>query len=323
MLVVHDAFQASDLPRGGIGTIGKYDGIHQGQRAILRTVVERARETGLTSMVVTFEPHPAAVLHGRDPGRLTTPDQRRELLEEIGIEVLLVVTFDRAFADTPARTFVRNFLHKGLDLQEVYVGESFAFGRGREGDLELLEAEGAELGFTAHGCPEVEYRGERVSSTRIRAALKEGRVEDAHVMLARPYAITGSVVRGDRMGKRLGWPTINVASDPLLLPTEGVYACRVVFSSMPAPFDAVTNIGTRPTVYENHQQVVESHVLDFSADVYGQGVDLRFYKRLREERIFPTVMDLSAQIGRDVEATREYFGARRPRTLDPVGVESL
>ena len=128
---------------------------------------------------------------------------------------------------------------------------------------------------------------------------------------AAPTRSPGSIVRGDRMGQKLGWPTINVAPDNKLLPADGVYAGRVFFPSYPATFDCVTNIGTRPTVYENYQRVVESHILDFKADVYGERVELRFHKRLREERIFPTVMDLSAQIGRDVEATREYFSRRR------------
>lgn len=312
MLVIRDAFDSSDLPHGGVGTIGKYDGIHRGQRAILNQVVERARATDLTPMVVTFEPHPSVVLRGEDPGRLTTAEQKEHLLEEAGIEVMLVVRFTERFADTPAETFVREFLHRKLDLQEIYVGESFGFGRGREGNLEMLQRLGTELGFVAHGCGEVLFRGERISSTRIRRALQEGRVSDAMDMLGRPYSIAGTVVQGDRMGKRLGWPTINVAPDNEMLPGNGVYAGRVLFPTWDSlPFDAVTNVGTRPTVYENHQRVVESHILDFSNDVYGEQVEVELWKRLRGEKIFPTVMDLSAQIGRDVEATREFFVARK------------
>lgn len=312
MLVVQDAFGSSDLPRGGIGTIGKYDGVHRGQQAILGRVVERAEATGLTPMVVTFEPHPSVVLRGEDPGRLTTPEQKERLLEDAGVDVMLVVRFTERFAETPAETFVRDFLYRGLDLKEIYVGESFGFGRGREGNLDLLQRLGSELGFTAHGCQEVVFRGERISSTRIRQALDEGRVTDAMEMLGRPYSIAGTVVQGDRMGKRLGWPTINVASDNEVLPGNGVYAGRVLFPSWSSPpFEAVTNIGTRPTVYENHQRVVESHILDFSNDVYGERVEVELWKRLRGEKIFPTVMDLSSQIGRDVEATREFFVARK------------
>lgn len=312
MLVVHDAFESSDLPHGGIGTIGKYDGVHRGQRAILSTVVERAEATGTTPMVVTFEPHPSVVLRGEDPGRLTGPEQKERLLEEAGIEVLLVVRFTERFADTPAETFVREFLHRKLGLEEIYVGESFGFGRGREGNLEMLRRLGGELGFSAQGCDEVLYRGERISSTRIRRALSEGRAGDVLEMLGRPYSVVGKIVKGDRMGKRLGWPTINVAAEDQLLPGNGVYAGRVRFPAWGSlPFEAVTNVGTRPTVYENHQRVVESHILDFSNDVYGERVEVELWKRLRGEKIFPTVMDLSAQIGRDVEATREFFLARK------------
>jgi riboflavin kinase/FMN adenylyltransferase len=177
--------------------------------------------------------------------------------------------------------------------------------------VELLQEEGRQLGFAAFGVEEVPLSGERISSTRIRRALLEGRVEQAAEMLGRPYTISGAIVRGDRMGKRLGWPTINLKAENKLLPADGVYAGRVFFPSFPASFDCATNIGTRPTVYENYQRVVESHILDFKADVYGQKVELSFFKRLREERIFATVMDLSAQIGRDVEAAREYFVRRR------------
>ncbi|MCB1056022.1 MAG: bifunctional riboflavin kinase/FAD synthetase [Acidobacteria bacterium] len=312
MLIVRDAFHASDLPTGGIGTIGNFDGVHRGQRTVLARVVERARATDLLAMVVTFEPHPLSVLRpGEAPPRITSLEQKARLLEDVGIDVLLVVEFDRAFARTSAEVFVRDFLHRGLDLHEIYVGSGFTFGHQRKGDVAMLQRLGSEMGFTAVGVDEVVTSGERISSSRIRRAILEGRVEAATDLLGRPHAIRGKVVRGDRMGKRLGWPTINLDPKGNLLPADGVYACQVLFPSFPATFECSTNIGTRPTVYENYQRVVEAHVLDFSSDVYGETVEIEFFKRLREERIFPTVMDLSAQIGRDVEATREYFAARR------------
>lgn len=312
MLVVQDAFRATDLPQGGIAAIGNFDGIHRGQRSILERVVARAEELEVPALMITFDPHPKGILQPDSaPRRLINAEQKEALVQEIGIEAMLVVAFTQEFAATPAQEFVEDFLHRRLACREIHVGESFTFGRGREGDLDLLEDLGEELGFTAHGADEVAYRGERISSTRIRRALVEGRVADALEMLGRPYAIAGEVVQGDRMGKRLGWPTINVAPDNEILPANGVYAGRVVFPDFPAPFEAVTNIGTRPTVYENYNRVVESHILDFDTDVYGRPVEVLFFKRLREEKIFPTVMDLSAQIGRDVEATREFFAARR------------
>ncbi len=312
MIVTRDAFHAGDLPRGGVATIGNFDGIHRGQRAIIDRVVERAAALRQTPMVLTFEPHPLGVLTPEQaPPLLTSLEAKRRLLEEAGIEALLVIRFTSDFAATPARWFVSEFLVGKLALKELYVGAGFTFGHRREGDLDLLRSLGEELGLVASGVAEVSYQGERISSTRIRRAIAEGRVEDASQMLGRPYSVSGIVARGDRMGRRIGWPTINVASESELVPADGVYAGRAVFPAFPATFDCVTNIGTRPTVYENYQRVVESHVLDFSTDVYGERVELLFHKRLREERMFPSVMDLSAQIGRDVESTREYFAARR------------
>jgi riboflavin kinase/FMN adenylyltransferase len=312
MLVVHDAYNSTDLPRGGIGTIGNYDGVHRGQRAAIDRIVARAAELSVPSMVITFDPHPMAVLRPEQaPVPLTTPQQKEKLLAEAGVDVVLILRFTPELARVPARQFVRDFLHGRLGLQEIYVGEGFTFGHRREGDLALLAATGEELGFQAYGIEEVAWGGERISSTRIRRAVGEGKLADAAAMLGRPYSITGVIVRGDRMGQKLGWPTINVTPDNKLLPADGVYAGRVFFPSYPASFDCVTNVGTRPTVYENYQRVVESHVLDFKQNVYGERVEVSFHKRLREERIFPTVMDLSAQIARDVEATREYFSRRR------------
>ncbi len=319
MIVVQDAFNASDLPRGGVGTIGNFDGVHRGQRSALDLVVARATELGVPSVVITFDPHPVSVLRpDQAPPLLTTLQQKEKLLEEAGISVVLVVRFNPELAKVPARRFVRELLHEKLDLKEIYVGASFVFGHGRDGDLSLLREMGESFGFRAFGVDEMSYAGERISSSRIRRAVAEGKVTEAMEMLGRPYSIAGVIARGDRMGKRLGWPTINLMPENKLLPLDGVYASRVFFPTFPAMFDCVTNVGTRPTVYENYQRVVESHILEFKADVYGERVELSFYKRLREERIFPTVMDLSAQIGRDVESAREFFARRRVEQEAPV-----
>lgn len=312
MQFIPDALHGSDLPLGGIATIGNFDGLHRGQRAIVDRVTTRARAAGLPSVAVTFDPHPLALLRPSEaPVLLTTAAQKERLFAEAGLDALLAVRFTPDLARTPADAFVRSFLHRKLGVREIHVGSRFVFGREREGNLALLQTLGAQLGFEAQGVEEVLYQGGPISSTRVREAVREGRAEEAWDMLGRPYAIEGVIQRGDRMGKRLGWPTINVRSENLLLPRDGVYACRVYFPSYPATFDCVTNIGTRPTLYENYARVVEGHVLDFGGNVYGERVELAFHKRLREERIFPSVMDLSAQIARDVEATRDYFEARR------------
>ncbi len=308
MLVVQDAYHATDLPRGAVATIGNFDGLHLGQRAVVDQVVARARALGVPSVLLTFDPHPLAVLRPAEtPPRITTAEQKERLLAETGLDFALVLTFNQELARTSARSFTVDFLAGRLAVLELHVGADFVFGQGRDGNVELLRELGATLGFAVSGVAEVVVGGARVSSSRIRRALAEGRVEEAMALLGRPSAITGTVRRGDRMGKRLGWPTINLVVDNELLPGDGVYACRVSFPSFPATFDAATNIGTRPTVYENYQRVVEAHVLDFATDVYGERVELAFFKRLRDERVFPSVMDLSAQIRHDVQITREFF----------------
>jgi len=312
MRVIHDAWRSADLPYGCVATIGNYDGIHRGQRSVVDRVVAEAKERGVEALVISFDPHPVKVLRPESaPKLLNTPEQRERLLAEAGVDALALVHFDRDFSLTTAERFAREFLHQRLAVKVLYVGEGFVFGHQREGDVEMLERLGEELGFETHGVEEEVYRGELISSTRIRQAVAEGDVEQAMELLGRPYGLYGKIIRGDRMGARLGWPTINLLPDNELVPSDGVYAGRAFFPSFPATFDCVTNVGIRPTVYENHLRVVESHVLGFSADVYGEEVEIRFYKRLREEQLFPTVMDLSAQIARDVETAREYFAARK------------
>lgn len=312
MQVIHDALRSADLPYGVVATIGNYDGIHRGQRAVIGRVVERAWELGVPAVAISFDPHPLTVLRPESAPQLLTPGVLREqLLAEAGLDALLLIRFTHEVARTEAEEFVSRFLHERLAVREIIVGCGFVFGHRRRGNVDLLRSLGDRLGFATRGVEEVFYRGEVISSTRIRRAITEGRVEVAMDLLGRAYGLRGTIGRGDRMGMRLGWPTINLLTDDQHLPGDGVYTGRVFFPSLPATFDCVTNVGTRPTIYENYHHVVESHILDFNSDVYGEEVEVRFYKRLREERMFPTVMDLSAQIGRDVEATREYFAARR------------
>lgn len=308
MQVIHDALKSADLPYGGVATIGNYDGIHRGQRKIIDRVARRAKERSTQSILITFDPHPVSVLRpDAAPVILTLEHQRLRVLEEAGLDVLLVLKFNHELATTDPEDFVRDFLHRRLALDEIHVGDDFAFGKGRSGNVGLMKSLGEELGFEVHGVEQETHHGEVISSTRIRQAIREGKVELAMELLGRPYGVAGTVVRGDRMGARLGWPTINLRPDNEHLPCDGVYCGQVFFPDMPATFDCVSNVGTRPTVYENYQRVLESHILGFSSNVYGENVEVRFFKRLRDEKMFPSVMDLSAQISRDVESTKEYF----------------
>lgn len=315
MQVVADALGPCELPCPTVVTIGNYDGIHRGQRAVLDRVTGRARALGLPAVLVTFEPHPLSVLvPAQAPTALLTREQKSHLLAAAGIDLMAVIPFTTAFAATRAEAFVRDFLVGRLGVRELYVGRQFAFGKNREGDLGLLSRLGDELGFAVFGLEEERSGGDPVSSTRIRRALAAGEVEEAAELLGRPYSLTGTIVEGDRLGRRLGWPTVNLRPEGELLPLEGVYASQVRFFTDregARRYDAVTNIGRRPTVPGNRPPTVESHILGFEREVYGERIELYFHKRLRDEMLFPSVTDLSAQIGRDVEAGREYFSSLR------------
>ena len=312
MQVVRDPLRSTDLPRGGVGTIGNFDGVHLGHRRILETVVARARAVGRPSFAITFEPHPMAVLRpDHAPRRIQTLRQKEEAIEAIGIDALLVVPFTRDLSLTEPEDFVRTLLRDRLGASEVLVGAHFAFGRGKRGDLALLGRLGTECGFTASAVDEVVVGGAPVSSTRIRRALERGAIGEANAMLGREYELDGIVARGDRLGHQIGVPTINLEPENELPPADGVYVTEIEIRSFSRRFPSVSNIGRRPTLYEDYATTIETYVLDFSADVYGEKVRLFFLERLREERKFPSMMDLKGQIQRDVAATREFFERRR------------
>ncbi len=312
MQVVRDPFRSTDLSRGGVGTIGNFDGVHLGHRRILETAVARAREIGRPSFAITFEPHPMAVLRpGAAPRRIQTLRQKEEAIASIGIDTLLVIPFTRDFSLTEPEEFVRTLLRDRLGASELFLGAHFAFGRGKRGDLALLSRMGAECGFSVTSVAEVLAGGAPVSSTRIRRALEKGDVREANAMLGREYELDGLVSRGDRLGHQIGVPTINLEPENELPPADGVYVTEIEIRSFGRRFASVTNIGRRPTLYEDYTTTIETYVLDFSADVYGERVRLFFLERLREERKFPSMMDLKAQIQRDIAATREYFERRQ------------
>jgi riboflavin kinase/FMN adenylyltransferase len=309
MLWIEEAWGHEDLPGPVVATVGNYDGVHIGQQAILALVVDRARASGLLAAVVTFDPHPLRVLRpSACPPHLSTPDQKRRRLEEQGVDLVAVIPFDRQFAATGAATFAREFLAGRLRAREVYVGSRFVFGRDREGDVELLQQLGAAHGFLARGVGEVMLDGAPVSSTRIRQAVAAGDVVLARRLLGRPFDVLGTIVPGENRGAALGWPTINLETENELLPANGVYTTTVRFSKQAGSRAGVTNVGVRPTFGGSRTRpVVETHILDFSRDVYGERVEVAFHDRLRAEETFSSPQALSRQIGRDVEEARRYF----------------
>lgn len=300
-------------PARAVVTVGTFDGLHVGHRELMRTVVERARALGGSAVVYTFDPHPRKLLHRADsPGLLMTLAQKVEELAGLGIDVTVIEPFDDAFAATPPESFVRDVLHARLRPVEVYVGYNFRFGHHREGSLQTLTRLGPSLGFVATILPEVTAEGEHVSSTRIRRLLASGEVEAAARLLGRPYAVRGHIATGDRRGRRLRFPTANLATENEVLPDKGVYAgrMRLLDDGDPARgrlLPVVTNVGSRPTFKPHDPPLAESHVIDFSGDLYGRSVELTFTRRLRPERRFESTDALRAQIALDVVAARRLL----------------
>jgi len=308
MKIYRDPLGADEPPRGAVLSIGNFDGVHLGHQAILKHVVERARRLDTVAAAMTLDPHPVKLLRPRSaPKLLTTLEQRLELIGRTGIQIGLVVPFTHRLARMSAADFVKDVLVDRLGIQEVYIGANFRFGADRGGDVALLERMGKELGFEAAASPIVEVEGGVVSSTKVREAVAAGQVEEAAAMLGRHVFIDGSVLEGKRLGRKLGFPTLNIEVENEIEPACGVYITAVHIPSFGRTFASVTNIGTRPTVYENSIQTVETHLFDFTADVYQESVRLFFIKRLRDEVNFPSTVQLMAQIQKDVAESRLYF----------------
>ena len=294
-------------------TIGNFDGLHVGHRAIMRTVVARARDLGGEAVVYTFEPHPRKVLRpDRPPQLLTTLDQKIELLEEMGVDIAIFEPFDREFAAIEPSTFVSEYIHRRIRPMEVYVGYDFRFGRDREGSMRLLTEMGPRLGFSVTIVPEVTIDGRDVNSTRIRELLSEGDVRETQRLLGRPFCTRGIIVEGQRRGRTLGFPTANISPQNEVLPGAGVYAgwARFVDDGDPArgvEIPSVMNVGRRPTFNDDMSFVAEAHLIDFEGDVYGRRIDLTFERRLRAERKFAGPEELKVQIAKDVAEARRWL----------------
>ena len=308
MLSLHDPLRQTDLPRGCVATVGNFDGLHLGHQEILRGVIERAGELGIPSTAVTFHPHPLSIVApDRVPRQILTLHQKEELLADMGLDALLIVPFTHDFSRWPARRFVKEFLVDALQVKEVHIGRDFSFGAGREGNLQLLTSLGAEYGFGVRGIDEVKIRGVRISSSIVRRAIEKGAMRLASLALGRTYFIDGRVATGRRLGRKMGFPTVNVDPSNDLFPGSGVYVTSSRFETFSRSFESVTNIGIRPTLYENYATTIESHILDFDSNVYDDTVRLYFHELLRREQRFRSAIELTNQIRADIQKSRLYF----------------
>jgi riboflavin kinase/FMN adenylyltransferase len=301
MDVIGDLARAS-LRQETILTIGAFDGVHRGHQALIKGVVERARATDRLAAVITFHPPPAmAFAPQRAPRYLTTPGEKMALLEGLGVDLTVLLPFDRQVAAMSARDFMA-MVSRHLRVRELWVGPDFGLGRNREGNVERLRELGQEFGYDLHV---VEPVG-GVSSSRIRELLTQGRVEEAALQLGRYPILAGEVVTGARRGHKLGFPTANIKVRPERAgPADGVYAVFAVLGS--ERYLAVANVGVRPS-FDNGRRTIETHILDFDQDIYGCDLVVEFVARLRDERRFEHIDDLIAQIERDSEAARRILG---------------
>jgi riboflavin kinase/FMN adenylyltransferase len=294
------------IHRPTVLTLGVFDGLHLGHQLIMRTVVERARAVGAVPTVITFDPHPRAVLHPESaPPLLQTFDQKIEAFGVLGIEQTIVVRFTKEFASIRAEDFLREVVKERLNGQEVYLGKGFAFGHNREGDIELLQKVGSEFGFVAGEVPEVRLHGRRVSSSKIRELLASGQVNFARRMLGRPYGVEGRVQRGAERGRQLQFPTANLHPQNRVIPRYGVYVTGTLIEGQWRR--SVTNIGIRPTFGDATEPSVETYVMNWDGDLYGDVIRVRFLYRLRDERKFSSIAELKDQIDRDVVRANSYF----------------
>ena len=297
-------------------TIGNFDGHHRGHHSLLQSVVARAREIGGTAMVLTFDPHPVRVLAPHVELRfLTSPEEKLERFKAAGVDEVVFLDFTPSLAAMTPDEFAKEVLHHRLGVAELFVGEHFAFGKGRDGRIADLERLGASLGFTVHPVTPVVLEGGVVSSTRIRSLIQAGHMNEAALLLGRAYGLTGTVISGMRQGQALGWPTANLRIPPeRVIPPDGVYAARASYGGR--RYDAVVYIGTRPT-FGAGERLIEVNLLDHRDNLYGKAIAVEFIERLRGDQTFASAQDLAAQIARDVEGAKASLrrhgeGVHRP-----------
>jgi len=304
-LRLHSIAELGRLDRPLHLALGVCDGVHLGHQAVIKAVVDGARADGGLAGVLTFEPHPIRVLAPEKAPRriLASLEHKERLLEELGVAVFVVLNFTAELARRPAEEFAEELLFTPT-LRQVAAGDDWRFGRDRKGTMGDLKSRGAERGIEVNAIAPVMLDGERVSSTRVRQALRDGNLSAAAAMLGRPYTVRGTVVKGDQLGRKIGYPTANIAVGEEQLPPNGVFAVSALSGGVVRP--GIANLGVRPTV-DGGQKLLEVHLFDFTGDLYGVEVEVRFGAHLRGERKFEGIDELERQIGRDVEQARALF----------------
>jgi riboflavin kinase/FMN adenylyltransferase len=311
MRLINGLSPSGVLDDGSVVTLGNFDGVHVGHQRMIEALAAEGRIRGLPVVVIVFEPQPLEFfVPDQAPSRLTRLREKAMQFARLPVDVVQLLRFDRALAGLSPEVFIRQVLVEHLNVKLLVVGDDFRFGKGRSGDFGTLVAAGAELGFEVRDTASIRVDGDRVSSTLIRQLLSAGDLDSAEKMLGRAFSICGRVMPGDQRGRTIGFPTANIAMARKNAPLEGVFAVTMRCLEQP-PLPGVTNIGIRPTVQGIPRLLLETHLLDFHGDLYGRRVEVRFHRKLRDERRFADLAALKVQIGRDVAATRDYFRTLR------------
>lgn len=309
MRVIRNPGNCPEHAQRAVVALGNFDGVHVGHRAILQTTLDTAKTLGMPAAVMTFEPHPREFFSGKRL-HMVSLHQKLELIRECGMDVTFILRFNKRLAETTAHDFVIGILHDSLKASHVVTGYNFAFGKGREGNTEMLLRYAREAGFGFTACPPVERDGTAVSSTTIRECLTRGDIAQAEKLLGHPYRICGHVRAGAEIGRTIGFPTANLVVDTLFKPRLGVYAVRVRIEGDDREYDAVANLGVKPT-FNPSEPLLEVHIFDFDAPIYSKRIDVTFVSFLRDEQRFANVEALKAQIRRDVTQAQAVLGKRR------------
>ena len=303
MRILHSIAELSELPGPLVLAIGVFDGVHLGHRAVIQRALTDARAAGGTAVVVTFDPHPARVLRPeQSPLLLTCIQHKQQLISALGVENFLIVPFDKTVAAMEPSEFIREIATAAKPLRQICVGENWSFGKGRTGNIHLLKILGEKMGFAAIGIPDVQMNERPVSSTAIRSAVQAGDITTAEKLLGRNFSILGTVVAGRKMGRTIGFPTANLATNNEQLPPNGVYAVTMQLRGNHLP--GVANVGVRPTLEDAGARVCEVHLFDYTGNFYGEEVEVSFLRFIREERKFQSLDALRDQIAQDVTAAK-------------------
>ncbi len=303
MDVVHGLEKFPSLSDYSIVAIGNFDGIHLGHHKILECLEKTAREYELFSLVLTFFPHPGKILGKNKLKMIQTLDQRIREIKKFDIQALLIIPFDEQFASLTGQDFIQQIVLNMLKAKAVIVGKNFYFGKNREGDVSLLHRLSSKFKFRVCSIPEVIQNGETVSSSLIRKLLQEGKVEKANRLLGRSYEIEGKVVKGQSRGKDLGFPTANIETENEIIP-QGVFITETRVGSKILP--SMTNVGKQPT-FDQEDLHIESFIIDFDRDLYGEHIGINFLKKIRDQMKFKTPDELARQLEDDLQTTRDYF----------------